>query len=411
MRSGLVVLLMLFCFSSVAQEKDTVDVNSIIRKLFNKNGADKKSSSNISLLPAIGYNPSLGFILGANVTMGSYKGDKSTTSLSTATATAYFTTNGVINIQLRHNTFTKNNEWNFQGNGQITKMIVMDYGIGNGAGRFADEGFSVMQYSITGDTVVDPLKFNQIRLYEKVYRKISKNVMVGAGLNVDYHFDINDTKLNVDSLQLTPHYVYSVAEGISPTHYWTNGVLLNIQYTTREHANRSYHGVLADLTVRLNPKWLGSTKSSAQVMTEVRKYISLSKSKPETVLAFWHLGNYLIGGGTLPYLDMPATASDTYNRSGRGYTIGRFRGPSFFYLESEFRFPITANKLFSGVAFANVESVTDAANNGLFKTFEPAYGAGLRILFNRNTRTNICIDYAMGRYGSKGLFFGLNEVF
>jgi len=47
----------------------------------------------------------------------------------------------------------------------------------------------------------------------------------------------------------------------------------------------------------------------------------------------------------------------------------------------------------------------------LFNTIEPAAGAGLRILFNKKARTNICLDYARGRYGSSGFFFALNEAF
>jgi Omp85 superfamily domain len=411
MRAVLTMFLVLFLGKVAGQAKpDTLDVNTLISRWTGKQASGSKPPSGISLLPAIGYNPSLGFILGANITAGKYLGDHTTTSLSTATATAYFTTKGVINLQLRHNVFTKNNGWNFQGNGQITKMVVLDYGIGNGSGKSSREGFSVMQYSTTNDTAVFPIKFNHIRLHEKAYKKVSKNIMVGAGVNIDYYFDINDKKLNVDSQQYTPHYLYSKNAGISPTHYFTNGLLLNIQYITREHANRSYGGTLADITIKANPKWMGSTVKSTQLMTEFRKYISLSHKNPETVLAFWHLGNFLLDG-KLPYLDMPATASDTYNRSGRAYTIGRFRGPSFFYLESELRYPITANKLLSGVVFANIQTVSDASNKNLFRAFEPAAGAGLRIFFNRTTRTNICIDYAVGKYGSHGLFFGLNEVF
>jgi hypothetical protein len=145
-------------------------------------------------------------------------------------------------------------------------------------------------------------------------------------------------------------------------------------------------------------------------MTEFRKYISLSPRNPEHVIAFWHLGTYNLGG-VLPYLDLPGTGTDMYNRSGRAYTIGRFRGPSYFYLESEYRFPITANKFLSGVVFANMQSIADAENKNLFNGWNPGAGMGLRILFNRSTRTNICIDYAFGVSGANGLFFGLNEVF
>ena len=156
--------------------------------------------------------------------------------------------------------------------------------------------------------------------------------------------------------------------------------------------------------------FLGSTKNSTQVITEFRKYISLSKKSPEHVLAFWHLGTFNLGG-VVPYLDMPGTGTDMYNRSGRAYTIARFRGPSYFYLESEYRLPITRNKFLSGVAFLNMQSMTDSKDKALFSGWEPGAGGGLRILFNRSTRTNICIDYGVGLYGARGLFFGLNEVF
>jgi hypothetical protein len=81
------------------------------------------------------------------------------------------------------------------------------------------------------------------------------------------------------------------------------------------------------------------------------------------------------------------------------------------YLETEYRFPLSRNKLFSGVLFTNVQTASDGQSVKLFDRLEPSGGGGLRILLKKESRTNICIDYAFGRYGSSGLFFGLNEVF
>ncbi|HYK45845.1 MAG TPA: hypothetical protein VEV83_11785, partial [Parafilimonas sp.] len=135
------------------------------------------------------------------------------------------------------------------------------------------------------------------------------------------------------------------------------------------------------------------------------------KQNPEHVLAFWYWGSYILWGD-IPYLELPATEYDTYNRSGRGYTLGRFRGPSFADFEMEYRFPISkTTKLLSGVVFTNFQTASDANNAGIFKYMEPGYGGGLRILFNKKSRTNICLDYARGRYGSSGVFFALNEAF
>ena len=406
--------LLLFIFLSTscyAQETtDTLDLSEVVSNMFGKKGAEKKSSSGFALLPGIGYNPTFGLMLGVTITSGKYLGNPTTTQLSTATLTTYVTTNGILNFQFRHNVFTKNNTWNLQGNAQITKMVLIDYGLGPATGKQGKEGMSINQYTLENTDDSYPIKFNYIKLFEKAYKKVSKTIMVGAGIAIDHHFDINDQKLNLDSGKLTPHYAYSIENGFDPVQYWTNGLLLNIQYNTREHPNRSFGGTYVDLALRVNPTFLGSSKNSTQIMTEFRKYISLSKKNPETVLAFWHLGTFNLGG-LVPYLDMPGTGTDMYNRSGRAYTIGRFRGPSYFYLESEYRFPITRNKFLSGVAFINMQSMTDAKDKALFSGWEPGAGGGLRILFNRSTRTNICIDYAVGLYGAKGLFFGLNEVF
>jgi Omp85 superfamily domain len=390
--------------------RDTTDLNLIVSRVLNKSPKPDSKKSGLSLLPSIGYNPSMGFMLGANITASLYTGDPKTTRLSTGTATAYLTSKGIINLQLRHNLFTNGDDWIFQGNFQASRMLVVDYGLGTSSNSNSDEGLNVDGYPIENSNEAYPITFGLFRLNEKVYRQINQSLFIGGGINFEYHSKIKDEKLQVDSGITTPHYTYSVEKGINPEHYFANGLMFNIQYNTKEQGNRSYGGMYADLVLRTNQKFLGSTLNALQLITEFRKYWSLSVKNPEHVIAFWHLGTFNLSGD-VPYLDLPGTASDLFNRSGRGYTIGRFRGPSYFYLESEYRFPISRNKLFSGVAFINFQTASDGKNVNLFDQLEPAAGAGLRILFNKKSRTNICIDYAFGKYGSNGLFFGLNEVF
>jgi hypothetical protein len=181
-------------------------------------------------------------------------------------------------------------------------------------------------------------------------------------------------------------------------------------YNTREHPLRSYGGFYSDFVLAFSQRWLGSTKNAIQLAYDIRKYVSLSSNKPEHVLAFWHMASYKLDG-SVPYLALQATGYDLYNRSGRGYTIGRFKGPHFVYFESEYRFPITRNKLVSGVAFVNVQTASDDLGKKLFQYWDPAAGGGLRILLQKQSRSTICIDYAKGKYNSSGFFFGLNEVF
>ncbi|HEX5024320.1 MAG TPA: hypothetical protein VFV68_03565 [Agriterribacter sp.] len=385
----------------VQQSTDTLseqrDLMDVIRKLFNSKKSDTtKKKSNVTVLPAIGYNPSIGFLLGINFLRTFHKGDPATTKLSATQLDFSYTTKHLIIARFRTNIFTKDNKWNLQGNWQYTRNYVKDFGLGEEARQ---------------DPPVEyPIRFNYFRVTQKAYRSIGNNFFAGAGISIDMRNDIQVT--NPDSTYTSnPHQDYSSEKGFDPRKYFVNGLIANFQYNTKEHPNRTYRGTYAELYMRYNTKVLGSTKESGQLYTEFRKYLGLSQKNPEHVIAFWYWGSYLLWGD-MPYLELPATEYDTYNRSGRGYTLGRFRGPSFADIEAEYRFPISQQtKFLSGVLFASFQTASDSKNNGLFKYWEPAAGAGVRILFNKQSRTNICIDYARGKYGSSGIFFALNEAF
>ena len=77
----------------------------------------------------------------------------------------------------------------------------------------------------------------------------------------------------------------------------------------------------------------------------------------------------------------------------------------------EYRYPITEDKLLSGIAFVNAQTGSNQQNIRLFEKWDSGEGAGLRLLFNKYTRSNICMDYGVGNYGAKGLFIALNETF
>jgi len=61
------------------------------------------------------------------------------------------------------------------------------------------------------------------------------------------------------------------------------------------------------------------------------------------------------------------------------------------------------------VVFANAESFTELNNK--FEVLEPGAGAGIRVKFNKFSRTNVAVDYGFGKNGSHGVFINLGEVF
>jgi outer membrane protein assembly factor BamA len=305
-----------------------------------------------------------------------------------------YTSKGLFIARFRHNIFLANNTWNLQGNWQFNKGYQVDYGLGDSARRDPPQP--------------DPIRYNYIKISEKVYRKIADNLFAGMGISLDMRNKIDDNLL--DSSRGTPNSRYSRKYGFNPDHNNVNGLMAIIQYNTRDHPNRAFRGMYADINFRFNPKWLGSTQGSGQLYTELRKYIPLSHGQPDQTLALWYYGSYLLWG-QIPYLELPGTGYDPYLRSGRAYTMGRFKGQDYVYGEAEYRFPITRDRMLAGVAYLNIQSASERGRIPLFKYLEPGYGVGLRIHFNKYSRTYICIDYARGAYGSDGFFFALNEAF
>ena len=89
-----------------------------------------------------------------------------------------------------------------------------------------------------------------------------------------------------------------------------------------------------------------------------------------------------------------------------------FRGERLAYGEIEYRAPLTRNGLLGMVAFFNATTVTNLENDErLFDSFAPAGGAGLRLLINKRSKTNLCFDVGIGKQGSKGIYLAVQEAF
>lgn len=404
-----------FSQSPVPSVKDSVkkdsipaqyDVADLFREVFrpNKTLDINRKPSGITIIPNVAYNPSIGAQIGIKAVVGKILGDQPNTLMSVAATSASITTKGILYFYLNHNVYTPGNTYNLQGSLVAAKTVTPDFGlgIGNAAnGSAADLALS------NPERKGYVLHAEYYSFKEKIYKQVVEHLFAGAGASFDIRRNIED-RLSTD--ELTPYNIYSDRHGFDRTHYQSNGLMFNLQYTTRDNQNRAYKGIYADAGIRINQTWLGSTKNAVQITTDFRKYWSLSSKNPEHVIAFWNWGSYLLSGA-LPYLELPGTGKDAYFRSGRGYTVGYFKAPQYFYSELEHRYPITRNNFLSGVTFFNIQTANDMQGTKLFERWQPGGGVGLRILFNKDTRTNLCLDYAFGKYGAKGFFLGLTEVF
>ena len=387
--------------------KQQYDFSDLVNAILHPHRKDKlaHTSSGFTVVPNVSANPTIGFQGGIKAVAGLRLGGDPNTLLSVGATSASYTTKGILIFYLNHNVFTPGNKWNLQGNIGLSKSVTPDNGFGIGEGQ--NTGTAAQQILADPTHKVYAIHSFQFNFREKVYKQVAKSLFLGAGVAIEHRWDMHQT----DTLNNhTPMSVYNNQNGLPQDRYTTAGFLFNVEYITRDNPNRAFTGVYFDAGVRINQTWIGSTKNAVQFTSDLRKYVSLSATTPELVLAFWNWGSYL-ANGTLPYLELPGTARDGSFRSGRGYTAQYFKGTEYNDTEAEFRFPILANKFLSGVAFGNLQTTNDQQGTKIFQTFQPGYGAGLRVLFNKVTRTNLALDYAFGKFGNRGFFLNLNEAF
>lgn len=364
----------------------------------------RRKRSSITIMPNIAGNPTIGAQVGIKAVAGKVLGPDTSTYMSVAATSASITTKGIVYFYLSHNIFTRGNKWNLQGSLIAAKTVTPDFGLGIGQASYVSEADYVLSNPERKGYVLHAEYYN---FREKIYKQVGSNIFLGAGVSFDIRRKIEDRN---SGTELTPYNIYSDRFGYDRDHYYSNGLLFSIAYTTRDNQNNAYKGVYSDLGFRFNQTWMGSTRNAIQVTADIRKYWSLSRRNPAYVIGWWNWGSWLLSG-SLPYLELAGTARDPGARSGRGYTFTYFKGTQYYYSETEYRFPIMKNKFLSGVAFFNMQTANDEMGTRLFSRWQPGGGVGLRVLFNKSTRTNLCLDYAFGNYGRRGFFLNLNETF
>jgi outer membrane protein assembly factor BamA len=396
-----------------------IDIFDVLRKLTKKPkkpiDTAGKGKPNLSFLPVIGYSPANGAVLGMAVSVTTYMGDPKTTNLTTALLNASVTTKDQVILNLRYDLYTAGNKWYISGDNRLLFFSQPTYGLGiyglnNQPFTFNINGIS----ATTNGSLEQPLKYNYIRLYETFLRKINEHHWyAGLGVMIDYNFKIQDESLKLDSpIHLTSHYIYSKAYGFNSTAYSADGLAAQIMHDSRDNPINPYRGYYLEVTYRVNPEFLGSSQNSTMLYYEFRTYVNVNKDLPQNLIAFWFWGTNVLTGH-VPYLELPSITWDTYNRSGRGYIQGRFRGDNMLYGEAEFRFRITENGLLAGVTFIDCTTASNPlpyVSQSLFDAVAPGVGVGLRIKMNKADRTNITVDYGVGN-GFAGIYLNLREAF
>ena len=81
------------------------------------------------------------------------------------------------------------------------------------------------------------------------------------------------------------------------------------------------------------------------------------------------------------------------------------------YGEVEYRWTVTKNGLFGMVAFLNTQTFGgEQTGEELFDSFATGGGVGVRLMLNKKSQTNLCLDIGWGKEG-KAVYFAVQEAF
>ena len=87
-------------------------------------------------------------------------------------------------------------------------------------------------------------------------------------------------------------------------------------------------------------------------------------------------------------------------------------GERLAYVEIEYRGTLMRNGLLGMVAFLNTTTVSNLAQDErIFDSFAWGGGAGVRLLINKRSKTNLCLDVGFGKQGSRGVYLAIQEAF
>lgn len=359
------------------------------------------------IIPVVASNPTAGFIYGAGLTYA-FQTPATDTHVSTLTSNATYSTKSLLNLNIKSNLFVMGGRLVLNGDWRYLQNTETTYGLGTA--RYNSGYIGLNGYVTSTDSLGQPLEYTQVRVHEVASWELLPAFFAGIGLHYDRYYDITDAELTAKDTSRSFQYQYSLKHGFNPLQYTTMGFSLNFLLDSRDNQIDAYKGSYANVNYRINLTALGSAKNSGLLLTEYRSYLSLDRQH-RNILGFWYYGNFVVGGEA-PYLLLPALGYDQRQRTGRGYTFGRFRGEDLVYGETEYRFPISPHTgILGGDLFLNCTSTSDKDNHiDLLEYLRPAYGGGLRLMMDKRSRVRIEVDAGVAGK-SVGLYFGAQETF
>jgi hypothetical protein len=349
-----------------------------------------QQTRHVTWAPFITTSPQIGVGFGVAAAGTQQLGDPATTRLSKFATNLLVTTENQYSIPLRTNFNLPGGDWNLVGLFRWSKWPSPSWGIGGN----------------TPDSAKTTIDYQLLRFYEVVNRRLGEGFYLGAGYRLDYYWNVRDQAAGTG--QVTDFQQYPYGTGSQSLN---SSLVANVLWDTRDSPVFATRGLYANLSYAFTPSFLGSDTTWQTFYADVRGYYQLTRP---LVLGLWSYA--WMNFGQVPYLELPSIGSDPDARSGRGYTEGRHIGKALLYAEAELRWTIWEwAGVVAGVNLHSVserDPVTGALPDGPnFKYVWPSFVIGARILVEKATTSNLCVDFAFGRIGQKGVYINFAEAF
>ena len=248
-----------------------------------------------------------------------FEGSADTTHISSVSGGVKISQKGQTLSGMKFAVFTDSNRWFVQGDNRLSLTSQNTYGLGSDTGPADSANVKYQTFSACTN------RFTAIS---------AEGLYVGGGLNFSAHTNIRPGTSSTDVFDDSAYLAYTSRNGFGTAGQTSAGPGVGLIFDTRDNAiNAHAAGWQAPRIERFSTaSWAAIELAGAYL--DVRTYRNLEANGRQRS-AFWFLSDMVVGG-TAPYLDLPATAGDTYGRSARGYSEGRYRGEHLAYGEVEY---------------------------------------------------------------------------
>ncbi|WP_051117013.1 BamA/TamA family outer membrane protein [Vibrio campbellii] len=367
------VIAALFCTPHVfaMQQDESSLVDDILTKLGSSETVDESKLIDWGILPGPFVNPEQGFGIGV-AAVGLYtpydwqKGDP----YSTVTVTSYGSTSGSYGLGLNNRTYLKGDKVRLLGEAWISHTPGYYWGIGSQA---AENDSNKVQY-----------EGQRLQLSPKVAVEIAPNTYAKLGWQWQSFNKVD----GVDG-DILPSEV---------TNATSSGVLLGMEYDTRDFEPNPMQGQFLDIEWIANRDSLGSDEDYDNLVANYRLYQQWSDT---TIVAMEVYSQSIFGDA--PWFDYAQLGDD---QRMRGYYQGQYRDKYQLSTQVEIRHTIAGRH--GVVGWLGAGNIAPTYHDLFESSWLPTVGVGYRFAFK--ARINVRVDLGVGK-DSTGFYFQINEAF